>query len=81
MHFGSTSDPWGPGGKAKLRSMHYNIGRGEAELRILKLTSVLHHLPSVGPKQLCALSHLGCTSQANASYFLIKRDNFFLFKI
>ena len=48
--------------------MQYNIEQGEAELRISKLTSVLHHLPSsVGPKQLCALAHLGCTLKANYS--------------
>ena len=26
-----------------------------------------HHLPRVGPKQLCALAHLGCTSEAGTS--------------
>ena len=25
---------------------------------------MFHHLPSVGPKQLCALAHLGCTCEA-----------------
>ena len=34
---------------------------GEAKLRILKLTLVFHHLPRLGPKQLCALAHLRCT--------------------
>ena len=43
--------------------------RGKAELRILKLASVFHHLPSVGPKQLCALAHLGCPREA-ITYFL-----------
>ena len=36
--------------------------RGEAELRILNFKttwSEFHHLPRVGPKQLCALTHLG----------------------
>ena len=28
---------------------------------------VLYHLPSVGPKQLCALAHLGCTREAGTS--------------
>ena len=26
-----------------------------------------HHLPRVGPKQLCALAHLGCTRAAGTS--------------
>ena len=29
--------------------------------------SVFHHLPSVGPKQLCALAHLGCTRKVGTS--------------
>ena len=41
--------------------------RGKAKLRILELTSVFHHLPSVSPKQLCALAHLGCTREAGTS--------------
>ena len=44
--------------------------RGEAELRILdfKTTwSEFHHLPRVGPKQLCASAHLGCTREAGTS--------------
>ena len=40
----------------------------KAELHLLKLTSVFHHLPvSVRPKQLCALAHLGCTHEAGTS--------------
>ena len=31
---------------------------------MLKLASVFHHLPSVGPKQLCALAHLGRNREA-----------------
>ena len=34
----------------KLSYVHYNIGQSEAKQRILKLNSVVHHLPSVGPK-------------------------------
>ena len=30
------------------------------------------HLPSVGPKQLYALAHLGCTRKAGTSYCLWK---------
>ena len=36
----------------------------------LRFTSVLYHLPSVGPKQLCALVHLGCTPKVGR-YFLV----------
>ena len=67
MHFGSPLDSWDPFCKAKPSYVQYIIRRGEAELRILELTSVLHHLPSVGPKQLCALAHLGCTREAGTS--------------
>ena len=44
--------------------------RGEAEVRILKFKTTwpeLHHLPRVGPKQLCALAHLGGTRAAGTS--------------
>ena len=45
-----------------------SIEREETEvLHILKLASVFHHLPSVGPKQLCALAHLRCTRKAGTS--------------
>ena len=53
-------------GKADLSTLH-NIRRGKAELRILELTSLFHHLPSVSPKQLCALAHLRCTYGAVTS--------------
>ena len=43
--------------------MHYDIWQGKAEMHVLKLTLVLHHHPSVSPKQLCALAHLGCTPE------------------
>ena len=39
--------------------------RGEAELHIYNLKK--HCLPRVGPKQLCALAHLGCTRAAGTS--------------
>ena len=42
------------------------ITQGEAELCILELTSVFHHLSSVGPKQLCALANLDCTCEVGA---------------
>ena len=67
MHFGSPSDSWDGCGKAKPSYVQYIIRQGEAKLRILELTSVFHHLPSVGPKQLCALAHLGCTREAGTS--------------
>ena len=60
MHSGSPSDLQGQWGKAKLSNLHYIIRRGKAKLHVLKLTSVFYHPPSVGPKQLCALAHLGC---------------------
>ena len=41
--------------------IHHIIRQGKAELRISDPISVFHHLPSVGPKQLCALAQLGCT--------------------
>ena len=46
-------NPWDPWAKAKPRSVHYNIGRGEAKLRISKLTLVFHYHPNASPKQLC----------------------------
>ena len=61
------SNTWDPWGKVKLRYVHYIIRQGKAELRILELSSVFHHLPSVGPKQLCALAHLRCTFEAGTS--------------
>ena len=54
-------------GEAKPSYIQYIIRQGQAELQILELTSVFHHLPSVGPKQLCALAHLGCTREAGTS--------------
>ena len=67
MHSWAPPDPWGPWDEEKLSYIHYNIRREEAKQRILKLASVFHHLPSVGPKQLCALAHLGCTREAGTS--------------
>ena len=64
MHFGSPSDCGNPFSKAKPSNVQYIIGRGEAKLRVLELTSVVHHLPSVGSKQSCALAHLECTYEA-----------------
>ena len=58
MHFWSPSDPWGPWNEEKLSKIHYDIRGGEAKLRMLKLASVFHHLPSVSPKQLCASARL-----------------------
>ena len=61
MHSGLPSDSWGPWGEVKLRYVNYNIRQGKAKPQILKLNAVFYHLPSVGPKQLCALAHLGGT--------------------
>ena len=35
--------------------------------KLLFRTSEFHHLPRVGPKQLCASAHLGCTRAAGTS--------------
>ena len=67
MHFGLPSDSWDPCNKAQLSHVLYIIRQGEAKLCILELTLVFYHLPSVGPKQLCALAHLGCTREAGTS--------------
>ena len=67
MHFGSPSDSWDPCGMAKSSYVHYISRKDEAELRVLKLTSVFHHLPSVDPKQLYALAHQGYTRKAGTS--------------
>ena len=67
MHSWSPPDLWGPWDEEKLSYIHYDIRREEAKLRILEIASVFHHLPSVGPKQLCALAHLGCTREAGTS--------------
>ena len=55
MHPGSPSDP---------------SGTPAAEVRILDFKptwSEFHHLPRVGPKQLCASADLGCTRAAGTS--------------
>ena len=62
-----TLRPLGSMRQGELSYVHYNIRQGEANLRTLKLTSVFHHLPRVGPKQLCALAHLECTLEAGNS--------------
>ena len=59
-HFRSPSDSWDPCSKAKTSNLQYIIMPGEAELRILELTSVFHHLPSV-------LALLGCIREAGTS--------------
>ena len=64
MHFGSPLGTWDLYGKVKLSYVNYLIKQGEAELHLLELISVFHHLLSVSPKQLCTLAHLGCTREA-----------------
>ena len=49
-------------GEAELHT--FSSKHSEANIRMLKLTSVFHHLPRVGPKQLCALAHLKSTHEA-----------------
>ena len=45
-----------------LQCVHYDNSWGKANLCLSKLNSMFHHLPSVGPKQLCPLAHLGYTA-------------------
>ena len=71
MHFGSPSDSWDSCGKAKQRYVKYILRQGKAELHILELTSMFHHLPSVCPELLCAIGHLGCTREAPTSKYLL----------
>ena len=50
----------------------YNILLGEVKPSCIYQNSLqcFHHLPSVGPKQLCALAHLGCTRKAGIFYYV-----------
>ena len=52
-------------GEVKIHALQYSARQSRAAY--IKLTLVFHHLPSVGPKQLCALAHLGCTREAGTS--------------
>ena len=64
MHPGSPSDPsWTTAerGKAELRIFNFKTTWSEFH------TSEFHHFPRVGPKQLCALAHLGSTRAAGTS--------------
>ena len=53
----------------RSQAMHtyYVIRKGKTNLGILRLTSVIHHLPSVGLKQLCELAHFRCTWEDGTS--------------
>ena len=53
--------------QGKLNYEDYNLKQGKAKIHSLELTSVFHPLPSVSPKQLCALAHLGCTCEVGTS--------------
>ena len=78
MHPGSPSHPSGTAAaEAKSRCV-YSILKPHGQssryqVRILlprqnqSTCSEFHHLPRVGPKQLCALAHLGCTRAAGTS--------------
>ena len=79
MHFVLPSDSWDPCSKAKLSYVHYIIRQGEAELGILELTSVFHHLPIANPKQLCALAHLDCTCKAGTYLLFFNKSLFPVF--
>ena len=65
IHSESPSEPLSPWSKAELSNIHYIIRQGKAKLRTIKITSVFHHLPIVGPKQLCVLAH------PRSGYFLV----------
>ena len=52
-------------GEVKFHALRYSVRQSRAAL--IKLTSVFHLFPTVGPKQLCALAHLGCTREAGTS--------------
>ena len=86
MHFGSTSDPsQSAAAEAKPRYV-YSILKPHGQsfrkqVRLLlredytwqvnfRFTPLLCHLPSVGPKQLCASAHLGC-KYPQSGYFLV----------
>ena len=58
---------WGHEARQKLSYIYQDIGQYKPQLKILKITSVLHNLPSVGSKQLCALAHPRCTHEAGTS--------------
>ena len=53
---GHPHNPLGLWGMVKLSYIYDNIRWGEVNLRLSKLTLAIHYLPSVGPKQLCALA-------------------------
>ena len=42
-----------------------------------RCNTVLYHLPSVDPKQLCALAHLGCTREADKTVNIAERTFIF----
>ena len=62
-------------GEAELRILYFKTTWSEFQkasqgfylAENLRFTPVFYHLPSVGPKQLCALAHLGCTCEAGTS--------------
>ena len=62
--------------KEKLSYVYYVIKWSEAKLRTSKLTSVFHHLPSVGPKQLCVLAHLEYTREVGSSYLQLNISHY-----
>ena len=42
-------------------------GEAKQNYELKPLTLVFHQLPSVSPKQLCVLAHLGCTRKVGTS--------------
>ena len=51
-----------------VSTLHY--WTRQSRFVFIKTHSLFDYLPSVGPKQLCALAHLGCTCKAVTSQFL-----------
>ena len=69
MHTLSPLDSCSRIGKEKLSYAYYIFRYAETKLCLLKLISPFHHLPHVGPKQLCVSAPLGCTCKRGYSYY------------
>ena len=59
--------PFGSMNQGKVKIHELRDSARQSRAAYIKLTSVFHHLPSVGPKQLCGLAHLRCTNDAGTS--------------
>ena len=61
--------PHGQSSKSTVRPLPHEVKQNYVDTILKK-----HHLPRVGPKQLCALAHLGCTRAASTSCLLYTSD-------